>query len=460
MMRLRLTMLAAWLFLAATVGAAVAGPSDDEASAYSAYKRADYATALRLFRPLADQDNAYACYNLGVMYRDGKGVPQNYAEALRLFRLAADQGWANARFNIGVMYGSGQGVPQNYVEAGRWYRLAADQGFAQAEYNLGVEYSLGQGVPRNYAEALRLFRRAADKKVAQAQYNLGVSYETGLGTPQNDPEAQKWYRLAADQGFAQAQHDVGVIYRDGKGVPQNYVLAHMWLSLSAANGYKDAPRERDAVAQHISSAQIAEAQKLAHDWRPTTTVAQGGQPQRLSDRDAGLDDGAGPWRDYAKPTGSDGFDPDQYLSSFDPDKYLGTPQAADEIKQRQKPRSNAGAGKPAPNFFDRFDAPAKNSTAGLPAWDNLPVSDGAPRYEGMDWDQAVQLSNQQGLNRAAPNAASTKAQWRFTALTLRLAEWYFLIGVALVIPIWLILRLPNAPQAEVAAEIGQRRPYL
>jgi TPR repeat protein len=59
---------------------------------------------------------------------------------VRWYRLAADQGDADAQFNLGVMYDTGRGVPQDDAEAERWYRLAADQGDANAQSNLGVMY--------------------------------------------------------------------------------------------------------------------------------------------------------------------------------------------------------------------------------------------------------------------------------------------------------------------------------
>src|SRR5262245_60877855 len=117
------------LCLAAPVAA---GPRED---ADAAYDRGDYATALRLWRPLANQGDADAQFSLGLMYLNGQGVPQNYAEALKWFRLAAEQGRADAQNNFGVMYHNGLGVPQNYAEAAKWYRLAADQGYARAQAN-------------------------------------------------------------------------------------------------------------------------------------------------------------------------------------------------------------------------------------------------------------------------------------------------------------------------------------
>jgi len=61
----------------------------------AAANRGDYATALRLWQPLAYQGDASAQSNLGLMYATGQGVPQDYAEAVRWYRRAADQGHAS-----------------------------------------------------------------------------------------------------------------------------------------------------------------------------------------------------------------------------------------------------------------------------------------------------------------------------------------------------------------------------
>ncbi len=118
--------LIAALFAGFTLGlTAPAWAGFDEAVA--AYHRGDYATALRELRPLAEQGNAGAQYNLGNMYRKGLGVPQDYAEAARWYRKAAEQGNAEAQFNLGSMYYHGYGVPQDYVQAHMWYKLATSK---------------------------------------------------------------------------------------------------------------------------------------------------------------------------------------------------------------------------------------------------------------------------------------------------------------------------------------------
>jgi TPR repeat protein len=79
----------------------------------------------------------------------------------------------------------------------------------------------------------------------------------------------RWYRLAAEQGDADAQYIVGVMYHNGEGVPQDYIVAHMWWNLSATKGNELARQNRDVVARDMTPDQIAEAQRLAREWKPT-----------------------------------------------------------------------------------------------------------------------------------------------------------------------------------------------
>jgi TPR repeat protein len=108
-----LAAVAAVFMLSGLVGAAVGEPLED---AITAYASGDYAAAMRIVRPLADQGNAGAQAMVGRMYDKGLGVPENFAEALKWFRKAADQGNATAESLLGDMYYSGHGVTQNYTE--------------------------------------------------------------------------------------------------------------------------------------------------------------------------------------------------------------------------------------------------------------------------------------------------------------------------------------------------------
>ena len=136
-------------------------------------------------------------------------------------------------------------------------------------------YKNGRGGPRDYAEALKWFKKAADQDYNSAQYNLGQMYVFGRGVPQDDAEAVKWYRKAADQGYAEAQLNLGICYMNGQGIPQDRIAGHMWLNLAASRLSAaqqelraEAIADRDQISKLMTAGQIAEAQRLAREWRP------------------------------------------------------------------------------------------------------------------------------------------------------------------------------------------------
>ena len=128
--------------------------SSDFDKGLTAYNNGDYATALKEWKPLAEEGDVDAQYYLGVLYDNGDGVPQDYKEAVRWYKLAAEQGVAEAQFNLGNMYYDGQGVSVDYKEAVRWFTLAAEQGDVDAQYNLDFIHRKGLGVPQDDKEAV------------------------------------------------------------------------------------------------------------------------------------------------------------------------------------------------------------------------------------------------------------------------------------------------------------------
>jgi TPR repeat protein len=175
-------------------------------------------------------DVAYSQYQKG-----------DYAAALELLVPLAEQGNRRAQSTLGLMYYHGRGVRRDDVEAVKWFRLAAERGYARAQFDLANMYSEGMGVPQDYAQALKLFQRAAAQNYAQAQYNLGL-----------------WYAK-------------------GEGVEQDYVRAHMWFNLAAStfpasegSGRLAALNNRELIAGKMSRDQLAEAQRLAREWKPSS----------------------------------------------------------------------------------------------------------------------------------------------------------------------------------------------
>ena len=171
--------------------------------------------------PVEDTEAAYAAVKKG-----------DFAAAFKLFQSAARSGEDFAMHNVGTMYFEGMGVDRSYIQALEWYRQAADKGYASSQHAIGGMYERGEGV-----------KRSAE-------------------------EAAKWYRLAADQGNSASQNNLGVFYATGDGgVEADSVRAHLWFSLAAKEDASAASR-RDRMAARMTPQQIADAEKLAREWKP------------------------------------------------------------------------------------------------------------------------------------------------------------------------------------------------
>lgn len=126
-----------------------------------AFQQQNYSAALKDWRPLAVEGNPVAQNNLGVMYLDGKGVPQNLSEAVRWISLSAAAGSSLGQNNLGGLYRDGKGVARDYNKAFRWFAAGAAQGNSGAQYNLGLMYELGQGVKAEPFHAFMWYSLAA-----------------------------------------------------------------------------------------------------------------------------------------------------------------------------------------------------------------------------------------------------------------------------------------------------------
>ena len=170
---------------------------------FAAEARKDYATEVRLLRPLVAKGDAQAQWWLAASYAAGQGVAQDYKEAARLYGLAAAQGNATAQSNLGVMYEFGTGVAQDYKEAARLYGLAATQGYAKAQSNLGVMYEFGTGVAQDYVRAHMWYNLGAisgekDNKAPANRDNIAKRM-----TPSQIERAQDMARKCQASNFKQ-----------------------------------------------------------------------------------------------------------------------------------------------------------------------------------------------------------------------------------------------------------------
>ena len=115
--------------------------------------------------------------------------------------------------------------------------------------------------------AVGRWRHSAGRGDAEAQYKLGLAYIKGRGSSENKSEGARWLRQAAEQGHTGAQFNMGVAYALGTGVLQDAVMAHMWFNLAAAKGNERARENRIKILRRMNGEQVAEAQRLARDWK-------------------------------------------------------------------------------------------------------------------------------------------------------------------------------------------------
>jgi TPR repeat protein len=233
-----------------------------------ALTRQQFAEALKWYRTAADDGNAAAMCNVGLLYETGKGTAKDPAQAMDWYKRAAEKQYtpaivnlasmyerqqdfgkaftyykqaaeannAGAMVRLGHFYEEGKGTDENTNEAVKWYRRAADLNNSEAMTDLGVLYSRGYGVQLDDAEALKWFQKAAALKNPAAMNGIGGMYDAGHGVKQDPIEAMKWYKKAAELGFAPAMTNIGTLYDGGQGVPRDPAEAMNWFRKAADAG--------------------------------------------------------------------------------------------------------------------------------------------------------------------------------------------------------------------------------
>ena len=219
----------------------------------------------------ADNGDAGAQLQLGMLYASGMGVTRDPVKAAKWHRKAAEQGLPQAQYQLGLDYANGEGVKVSQTEASKWFRKAAEQGMAEAQHELGLCCLSGRGVRESGSEAVDWFRKAAEQGFAPSQYQLGNCYLQGTGVPKNIEEGIRRVRSAAENGLAVAQNKLGTCYQKGVGLPKDEVQAYKWFALAAAQDDEHAPDIKVSLAtleSRLTKDQIAEAQRLAREFKP------------------------------------------------------------------------------------------------------------------------------------------------------------------------------------------------
>ena len=113
-------------------------------------------------------------------------------KAVEWYRKAAEQGHEVAQNNLGWMYQQGRGVPQDDQAAINWYSKAANQGYSLAQDNLGWVYEHGWGVKKDLRKAREWYQKSAKQSYKPAKDVLQNLKTTSLRSAINQPAIKKF----------------------------------------------------------------------------------------------------------------------------------------------------------------------------------------------------------------------------------------------------------------------------
>ena len=154
--------------------------------------------AVKWLEEAARQENPFADYALGRLYKEGVLLEKDMEKAVFHLQRAADAGNSFAQYQLGKIYLDEE--YKNIPVAVQYLTLAADQKNELAAYRLGRLYLMGDELPKNIERALHYLDMAAEVGNQYAQYVLGKLYLIGKEVEQDREKAYEYFSRSAEQG--------------------------------------------------------------------------------------------------------------------------------------------------------------------------------------------------------------------------------------------------------------------
>ena len=245
-----------------------ADAGDDEARvsyAKQCLAKGMFPEAVQYLNMSVTQGNPEACYLMGTLYRDGKGVPQNRVSAAKMFKFASDKAFPMGQVEWSLCLVNGKGTRQNVADGIRLLDQLAKQGNPAAQCELGAQMFehgkkaeglmlIEQAMTQNYTRAKHMFLHYSDNAALVAQYSkqlaeagdvtgmrvYGQALMTGTGVEADPQNGMKWLQQAVAKGDAQAEYLAAMAYVNGSGVQKDFNAAKKLMLDSSMHGYAPA----------------------------------------------------------------------------------------------------------------------------------------------------------------------------------------------------------------------------
>ena len=212
----------------------------------------------------AKQGNSHAQFDVGSMYKNGRGVSPDRDKAIEWYSKAATQDNQKAVTRLKLLQANEQRFKKE--------RVSATNGNKESQYKIGNMYTEGIGTSIDFSKAAEAYELSARQGYAKAEYKLGLVHYEGTGVRTNKKTAYKWFKQAAEKGYPSAQYYLGKIYASGKGVKRNYAMSLEWYTKAVDGGFNQARSEMIDVSGKIKSSKQTHvaSEKKATSRKPSS----------------------------------------------------------------------------------------------------------------------------------------------------------------------------------------------
>ena len=230
----------------------------------------------------AKQGNSHAQFDVGSMYKNGRGVSLDRDKAIEWYSKAAAQDNQKAVTRLKLLQANEERFKKELASAGN--------GNKESQYKIGNMYTEGIGTNIDLAKAAETYELSARQGYAKAEYKLGLVHYEGTGVKTNKKTAYKWFKQAAEKGYPAAQYYLGKMYASGKGVKRNYAMSLEWYTKAVDGGFNQARSEMIDVSGKIkSSKQTHVASEKKATSRKSSSITKVKKPLP-SNKEFGIED--------------------------------------------------------------------------------------------------------------------------------------------------------------------------
>ena len=200
-------------------------------------------------------------------------------------------GDSQAMYELGILYREGNGVPKDKLTSFKWLWNAAQKGHPDAQYSVGYYYVRGEAVDQSSTVGAEWVMKAAQQGHAYAGNVMATMYSQGMGVSQSGLDAAKWYQSAAVGGHVGAQIQLASMYQAGNVIQRDLVRAYAWYHVASLLGAGEASINRDNLARYMDEDSLVRAkdfsskamQFLGSKVAPVPAIHSGGEVLQATD---------------------------------------------------------------------------------------------------------------------------------------------------------------------------------